>query len=51
MNKELIVTMKFKCLGDKELTQEVLEKIILYSIYEKVDVVDGVKLTINKKGG
>lgn len=50
MNKELSVTMKFKCLGDKELTQEVLEKIILYSIYEKVDVVDGVKLTINKKG-
>tara|TARA_R110000796_G_scaffold52462_5_gene123553 strand:+ start:190 stop:345 length:156 start_codon:yes stop_codon:yes gene_type:complete len=47
--KELIVTMNFRCLGDKEITQEALEKIYLYYICEKIDIVGGLEMSIKKE--
>ena len=49
---KLKVKIEFNCLANKEETEEQLNKIVNYQIYEKIWNVDsnkGVKLTITKE--
>ena len=49
---KLKVKIEFNCLANKEETEEQLNKIVNYQIYEKIWNVDsnkGVKLTVTKE--